>query len=61
MPNKMKCPNCGRRVFDISHISNEELEISLKCPQCKKLVAVPCNEMAELKTKKVKFKQVNSG
>lgn len=49
MSKKMKCPNCGRRAFDISRLPIEEVEIILKCPQCKKLVSVPCNEKSELK------------
>lgn len=46
---KMKCPNCGRRAFDISRIPKEEVEITLKCPQCGKFVSVPCNEKSELR------------
>jgi hypothetical protein len=41
---KMKCPKCGRRAFDISKLPKEKIEVSLKCPQCKKLVTVPCIE-----------------
>lgn len=41
--NKMKCTNCGRRAFDISALPQEEIEVNLKCPQCGKLVSVPCN------------------
>ena len=41
---KMKCPNCGRRAFDISKLPKEEVEVTLKCPQCGKFVSVPCNE-----------------
>lgn len=39
---RMECPNCGRRAFDISRLPNKEIEISLKCPQCKKIVTVVC-------------------
>lgn len=46
---KMKCPNCGRRAFDISRIPKEEVEVTLKCPQCGKFVSVPCNEKSELR------------
>jgi transcription elongation factor Elf1 len=46
---KMKCPNCGRRAFDISRLPKEEVEVTLKCPQCGKFVSVPCNEKSELK------------
>jgi uncharacterized C2H2 Zn-finger protein len=41
---KMKCPKCGRRAFDISKLPKEQVEVMLKCPQCKKLVTVPCTE-----------------
>lgn len=39
---KMECPNCGKRAFDISRLPHKEIEISLKCPQCKKIVSVVC-------------------
>lgn len=45
---KMKCPNCGRRAFDISRLPKEEVEITLKCPQCGKFVSVPCTEKSLL-------------
>lgn len=47
---KMKCTNCGRRAFDISQIPKEEVEVTLKCPQCRKFVSVLCNEKSELST-----------
>ena len=50
MNKKMKCPKCGRRAFDISRLPKEEVEVSLKCPQCVKFVSIPCNEEYELKT-----------
>lgn len=46
---KMKCPNCGRRAFDISKLPKEQVEVKLKCPQCGKFVLVPCNEESEIK------------
>jgi transcription elongation factor Elf1 len=46
---KMKCPNCGRRAFDISNIPKENVEVTLKCPHCRKFVTVPCNVKSELK------------
>lgn len=49
---KMKCPNCGRRAFDISRLPKEEVEVTLKCPQCGKFVSVPCIEKSELKAAK---------
>jgi transcription elongation factor Elf1 len=50
---KMKCPNCGRRAFDISRLPKEDVEVTLKCPQCGKFVSVPCNEASELKAAKI--------
>jgi hypothetical protein len=38
----MKCPRCGRRAFDILPLPNEQVEITLKCPHCHQIVAVPC-------------------
>lgn len=45
----MKCPNCGRRAFDISKLPKEEVEVTLKCPQCGKFVSVPCTEESEMR------------
>lgn len=47
---KMKCPNCGRRAFDISKLPKEQVEVNLKCPQCGKFVLVPCTPESEIKT-----------
>lgn len=38
---KMKCPDCDRRVFDISKF-NDGMDVELKCPHCHKIVTVPC-------------------
>ena len=46
---KMKCSNCGRRAFDISKLPKEDVEVTLKCPQCGKFVSVPCNEKSEIR------------
>lgn len=46
---KMKCPKCGRRAFDISKLPKEEIEVTLKCPQCGNFASVPCNEKSEIK------------
>lgn len=40
--NRMKCPCCGRRAFDISRLPKEQIEIELKCPNCHKLIKVAC-------------------
>lgn len=39
---QMKCPNCGRRAFDISHIPTAIVSVHLKCPQCNRFVLIPC-------------------
>jgi len=46
---KMKCPNCGKRAFDITAFPGEDVVVKLKCPQCRNFVSVPCNETSELK------------
>lgn len=41
---KLVCPNCGKRVFDLSKIPSDEVEVALKCSQCHKVVIVKCTE-----------------
>jgi predicted RNA-binding Zn-ribbon protein involved in translation (DUF1610 family) len=50
----MRCTNCGRRAFDISRLPQEDVEVTLKCPQCGKFVSIPCNEESELKDAKAR-------
>ena len=38
--NQMRCPNCGKRAFDISHLPTENTTIEIKCPQCTHFVTV---------------------
>jgi len=45
--DKMKCPVCNRRAFDISHIDGYQVEVSLKCPNCNKFVTIKCGEEGE--------------
>ena len=42
MYKSMKCPVCGKRAFDTSKLleGNLNIEISLKCPNCKNIVSV---------------------
>jgi len=44
MSNKQskKCPFCGRRVFDVTKLKKEEIQIEMKCPKCKNLIKIPC-------------------
>jgi len=49
----MQCPECKRRDFDIFELPDKrksQVEVELKCPQCKKLVRIPC-------TKEFKYNQ----
>ncbi|MFP3153392.1 hypothetical protein LQZ18_02990 [Lachnospiraceae bacterium ZAX-1] len=41
---KMRCPVCGKRVFDISKLPREPIIVATKCPQCKNFVDVPCTQ-----------------
>lgn len=46
MPKKMKCSCCGKRAFDISKLPKEKIIVELKCPHCRKLVKVECDELS---------------
>lgn len=48
MGSKMKCPNCGKRAFDISKLPKERITIELKCPHCNKIVRVYCSESEKI-------------
>jgi predicted nucleic-acid-binding Zn-ribbon protein len=37
---RMECPKCGGRVFDISKIPREQIQVVLKCPKCRNIVAI---------------------
>ena len=39
---KMRCPTCGKRVFDLSQLPRDPIIVATKCPQCKSFVDVPC-------------------
>jgi DNA-directed RNA polymerase subunit RPC12/RpoP len=41
---KMKCPKCGKRVFDISCLPKDQIYVELKCPNCHRVVSVPCTK-----------------
>ena len=42
MKRKMKCPMCGKRAFDIKPLPREQVEVELKCPNCRKVVRISC-------------------
>lgn len=50
----MRCPNCGKRAFDTSgfHTPDRPVEISLKCPQCGRIVRVAIAQEMRLPVKK---------
>ena len=57
MKQKMKCPLCNKRAFDISSFPKEELKIELKCPNCHNLVVVPCNPSRRCRNERTKYVQ----
>lgn len=36
--NHIRCPRCGRGIFDIAKSSEDEAIIRVKCPQCKLII-----------------------
>lgn len=40
---KMGCPKCGGRIFDISKIPKERIDVALKCPRCHNIVTIACS------------------
>lgn len=47
MRKKMKCPFCCKRAFDISKLpKDDDIEIELKCPHCRRFVTIKCNELS---------------
>ena len=46
---KLVCPKCGKRALDISKIFPKDVEVALKCPNCHKLVIIPCTEKSVLR------------
>lgn len=40
--SSMKCPNCGKRAFDISTLPQEITAVEMKCPHCHRLITVLC-------------------
>jgi len=35
------CPVCDKRIFDVTKLTEEPVNIRLKCPHCKKIVSIP--------------------
>ncbi len=49
MPERVSCPFCNHRLFDLW---SNDVKLDIKCPKCKKIVSV-------LKTKYVHTEQRN--
>jgi len=45
--NKMKCPICNRRIFDVSNFPESKIEIAIKCQHCGRLVTINCGKSIE--------------
>ena len=64
--HKMRCPLCGKRVFDITELPGEQVAITLKCPSCHQVVTVRCTGEATLRlqmrpmTRPVTYKAVGA-
>ena len=41
MPEKIRCPLCGKRIFDTTNQAN--VEIVIKCPHCHNVVKILLN------------------
>jgi len=53
---QMRCPNCGKRAFDVSHLPTEHTAVEIKCPQCSTFVSVELRQEAMLHTLPIKSK-----
>lgn len=43
---KLMCPICRKRACDVSDFPGNKFYIELKCPNCKNIVQIVCNEKA---------------
>ena len=43
----IRCPQCGKRVFDV--VGKTYGKINIKCPHCKRLVSIKLKVMKENK------------
>jgi hypothetical protein len=46
---KMKCPNCGRRAFDISKLPKEEVEVTLSVHSAESSYRFPVMKIQRLR------------
>lgn len=55
MKEKINCPICRKRAFDISAAVKGEVWIELKCPHCRNIVQICCR-ISRIQQKRVKEK-----
>lgn len=57
MKEKINCPICRKRAFDISAAVKGEVWIELKCPHCRNIVQICCR-ISRIQQKRVKEKLI---
>lgn len=57
MKEKINCPICRKRAFDISAAVKGEVWIELKCPHCRNIVQVCCR-IRRIQRERVKEKLI---
>lgn len=53
MKEKINCPICRKRAFDISSAVKGEVWIELKCPHCRNIVQV-CYRISSIQQERIK-------
>jgi len=43
---KLECPECHKRILDVSRSPSADAEIILKCPHCQQMVTLPVNQVS---------------
>lgn len=54
MKEKMNCPVCRKRAFDIRSYANGAVWIELKCPHCRNIVQI-CYDIQQIKERVKEF------
>jgi len=57
LKEKINCPICRKRAFDISAAVKGEVWIELKCPHCRNIVQVCCR-ISRIQQERVKEKLI---
>lgn len=47
MPERVKCPVCQQRLFDLW---SKDVELDIKCPKCKKVVSIVKHQLNNMHT-----------